>query len=374
MLKRWITCTVLGLLCSSVPELMAERLDSRAVLPVEAKSETDDKKKPLQRLQKEDRTITGMVTEESGEPILGASILVKGTMIGTVTDLDGSFSLQVPEEGELTLVVSFIGFKNREVKLGNQSRVEVVLASADINLGEVVVTAFGLEREKKALGYTTQSVDGSALTEARQANVANNLSGRIAGVQITGNSMPGSGAHVVIRGSSSVAGNNQPLVVVDGVPLEQSADRRYGNGLSEINPDNIKEINVLKGATAAALYGSRAANGVIMVTTKDGAGTKGIGLEYNANTTFDRTFVQPQFQNIYGGGAGYRTWYVDGRNGFDANGVRGTAGVDESWGAPMDGRMVPLWFSAPGWLRLPLSRTTGTTSGKQDVPPAIISH
>ncbi|HSJ68487.1 MAG TPA: SusC/RagA family TonB-linked outer membrane protein, partial [Anditalea sp.] len=297
----------------------------------------------------EERGLKGLVVDENNEPIPGATILIKGTTIGAVADLDGRFSLVLEDDSaESILICSLMGYKNKEIKIGSTSDLTIKLQSTDISLGEIVVTAFGLERDKKALGYTTQSIDGTALTEARQGNIANNLSGRIAGVQVTGNSMPGSGAHIVIRGSSSVAGNNQPLVVVDGVPLEQTSSRQYGNGLSEINPDNIKEINVLKGATAAALYGSRAANGVIMVTTKDGSTSKGIGVEFNTNTTFDRPLVKPGFQNTYGGGAGYRTWYVDGRNGFDANGVRGTAGVDESWGAPMDGRLVPLWYSAPG--------------------------
>ncbi|AGA79093.1 SusC/RagA family TonB-linked outer membrane protein [Echinicola vietnamensis] len=291
--------------------------------------------------------ITGVVVDEEGLPIPGASVLVKGTMVGSVTDLDGKFSIEVDSPDEAVLVVSFIGFESKEVTIGSESSLTIVMTSSTMALNEVVVTAFGLERDKKALGYAVQSVKGNELTEAQNPNVVNSLSGRVAGVQINSNSMPGSGSQVIIRGSSSVAGNNQPLVVVDGVPLDQTSSRTYGNGLSEINPDNIKEMNVLKGATAAALYGSRAANGVIMVTTKDGKGTKGIGVAINSNMTFDNPLVKPDFQNTYGGGAGYRTWYVDGRNGFDEQGIRGTAGVDESWGAPMDGRLVPLWFSAP---------------------------
>lgn len=303
--------------------------------------------------QQVEKIVEGVVVDENEEPIPGSSILVKGTMIGAVTDIDGKFSLSIPDsQPDPILVVSFIGFTTKEIPIGSTSFFNVVLESSDMALNEVVVTAFGLERDKKALGYATQSVDGNALTESRPSNVANSLSGRIAGVQVTGNSMPGSGAHIVIRGSSSVAGNNEPLVVVDGVPLEQTSSRQYGNGLSEISPDNIKEINILKGATAAALYGSRAANGVIMVTTKNGSGSKGIGIELNSNMTMDNPLVKPDFQNIYGGGAGYRTWYVDGRNGFDSDGIRGTAGVDESWGAPMDGSLVPLWYSAPE--RVPL--------------------
>lgn len=292
------------------------------------------------------RSVTGKVIDENNEPVPGASVLVKGTTKGTATDLDGGFTITLAGE-ENVLEVSFIGYIKKEVSVDNRTSITVSLDSDAQALSEVVVTAFGMEREKKALGYATQAVDGSKLAEARQPNVVNNLAGRIAGIQINSNSMPGSGSHVVIRGSGSVGYNNEPLVVVDGVPLEQTDTRRYGGGLSEINPDNIKEMNVLKGPTAAALYGSRAANGVIMVTTKDGSGTKGIGVELNSNVTFDRPLIKPNFQNTYGGGSGYRTWYVDGRNGFDADGIRGTDGVDESWGAPMDGSLVPLWYTAP---------------------------
>ncbi|MDR7131310.1 TonB-linked SusC/RagA family outer membrane protein [Algoriphagus sp. 4150] len=308
---------------------------------------------PTPAALKAERTIQGVVLDDDQVPIPGASILIKGTMNGVVTDIDGKFSLTLADDSsDAILTVSFIGFTTKEIKVGTASVFTIELASSDLALNEVVVTAFGLERDKKALGYSTQSIDGNALTESRPTNVANSLSGRVAGVQVTGNSMPGSGAHIVIRGSSSVAGNNEPLVVVDGVPLEQTSSRQYGNGLSEISPDNIKEMSILKGPTAAALYGSRAANGVIMVTTKNGSGTKGIGIEFNSNMTFDNPLVKPDFQDIYGGGSGYRTWYVDGRNGFDADGIRGTAGVDESWGAPMDGRMVPLWYSAPNRVAL----------------------
>lgn len=301
-----------------------------------------------QVVEQASRTIQGIVFDDTEMAIPGASVLIKDTKIGVVTDLDGRFSLTFDESiPNPVLVISFIGFTTQEIPVSSQTEYSIILAPSDLALSEVVITAFGLARDKKALGYSTQSLNGDAITEARAANVANSLSGRVAGVQITGNSSPGSGSHIVIRGSSSVAGNNEPLIVVDGVPLEQSSSKKYGSGLSELNPDNIKEITVLKGATSAALYGSRAANGVIMVTTKNGEGTKGIGLEFNTNMTWDNPLVKPNFQNIYGGGAGYSTWYVDGRNGYDADGIRGTAGVDESWGAPMDGRMVPLWYSAP---------------------------
>lgn len=294
----------------------------------------------------QERVIAGRVVDVDNLPLIGVSVTVKNGPGSVGTDTDGKYQVNLPP-GRDTLVFRLLGYVPQEVAVGSRNTVNITLGEDAQSLSEVVVTAFGLEREKRSLGYATQSVGGEQLAEARQANVVNNLSGRVAGVQITGNSMPGSGAHVVIRGSSSVGDNNQPLIVVDGVPIEQTSTRRYGNGLSEINPDNIKEMTVLKGPTAAALYGSRAANGVIMVTTKDGSGTQGVGVELNANTTFERPFIKPDFQNIYGGGSGYRTWYVDGRNGFDADGIRGTDGVDESWGQPMDGSLVPLWYTAP---------------------------
>lgn len=161
------------------------------------------------------RSVTGKVLDENNDPIPGASVLIKGTSRGAATDLDGDFSLTLTAE-ENILEISFIGYDKKEVVVGNQSVITVSLTSDTQALSEVVVTAFGMEREKKALGYSTQSIDGSALSEARQGNIANNLSGRVAGVQINSNSMPGSGSHIVIRGSSSVAGNNEPLVVVEG--------------------------------------------------------------------------------------------------------------------------------------------------------------
>jgi len=302
-------------------------------------------------VQQEEILISGKVMDATQAPLAEATVVVKGqSNIAAKTNEQGHFSLRVPRGAQV--MITFLGFTQYEFTASGEGPFQIVMAENAAELHEVVVTALGIERDKKALGYATQSVGGDQLAEARQSNVINNLSGRVAGVQITGNSMPGSGAHVVIRGSGSVAGNNQPLIVLDGVPIDQATSRTHGGGLSEINPDNIKEMTVLKGPTAAALYGSRAANGVIMVTTKDGKGMKGIGVEFNTNHTFERPFIEPEFQNTYGGGTGYRTWYVDGRNGYDADGIRGTAGVDESWGQPMDGSLVPLWYSAPE--RVPL--------------------
>ncbi|MEM6697353.1 MAG: SusC/RagA family TonB-linked outer membrane protein [Bacteroidota bacterium] len=310
------------------------------------------------------KTLSGTVVAD-GEPLIGATVQVKGSSLGTTTDLEGNFEISVPETAT-DLVVSYTGFKAIEVPIGSATSFEFALQADDVVLEELVVTALGIERDKKALGYAVQEVGSEQLQEVRSSNVVNNLSGKIAGIFVTGSSVPGGGSQVMIRGNSSITGNNQPLYVIDGVPMENdfagttgTGNNVYGGGISEISPDNIESITVLKGANAAALYGSRAANGVILVTTKSGKGVNGIGVEYNTNVTFERPFVIPEFQDIYGGGNGYVSWYADGRNGgitdplaieqfqaaFPNAPLNGTAGVDESWGAPMDGRVVRHWWS-----------------------------
>ncbi|MEO0334427.1 MAG: TonB-dependent receptor plug domain-containing protein, partial [Bacteroidota bacterium] len=301
----------------------------------------------------QDRVLSGKVSSADDQALLpGVNVVVKGTTTGTITDINGTYSLAVADDAEI-LVFSFIGLETKEVEIGNQSTIDVAMTANIEQLSEVVVTAFGLEREKKALGYSVQEVGGEQLAQVPNQSVVNNLSGRVAGLQVSGNSGAGGAPEFVIRGFSSVAGNNQPLVVVDGVPMQQtinstnderSDNQRYGGGLSEIDPNNIAEISVLKGPNAAALYGSRAANGVILVTTKNGRGAEGIGVDVNLSTTFERPLVKPNFQNTYAGGSGYRTWYADGWSGT-VDGFKGTAGTDESWGAPMDGRQVRHWWS-----------------------------
>ena len=290
----------------------------------------------------------------------GVNVVLKGTSLGTTTDAKGKYALSVPGDAS-TVTFSSIGFVTGEEKIGSRSVLDMTMLSDARMLSEVVVTtAFGVKKEVKSLGYGVQELKGQQLTEARATNVVNGLSGKVAGLRVSSNGGPGSGSTIQIRGASSVSGNNQPLVVVDGVPIQQSFDKQFGSGLSEINPDNIQTMTVLKGPNAAALYGSRAANGVILVTTKTGAGTKGIGVEINSNTTFERPWVKPGFQNTYGGGNGYRTWYTDGWSGsitdplaisqyraaYGPNApLNGTEGTDESWGAPMDGRLVRQWYT-----------------------------
>ena len=312
-------------------------------------------------------TISGKLMAE-GEPLIGATVAIKGTASGTISDFDGNFTMEVPEDAS-TLIFSYTGYETKEVPINNQTYLDVELSVSDIMLDEIVVTSLGIKREKKALGYAVQDVDASELVESRSTNVVNGLSGRVANIQISSAAVPGGGSQVTIRGNGSLLGNNQPLYVIDGVPMEgdfaQPIDGAgdnnvYGGGISEISPDNIASITVLKGANAAALYGSRAANGVILVTTKDGSsGKKGLTVDYNLNATVEQPFITPEFQNTYGGGNGYVSWYADGRNGgitdplaleqfkaaYPTATTNGTAGVDESWGAPMDGRLVRHWWS-----------------------------
>ncbi|MCU0338434.1 MAG: SusC/RagA family TonB-linked outer membrane protein [Spirosomaceae bacterium] len=311
------------------------------------------------------KIITGTVSSKDEGALPGVNVLVKDSRVGVATDAKGMYKITVPDD-KATLVFSFIGYGTKEVLVGVQSVINMELTVDTKALQEVVVTAFGIEKEKKALGYTVQEIKGNTIVEARSNNVVNNLSGRVAGVRVSSNGGPGSGSSVQIRGAASVSGNNQPLVVIDGVPIDQSTsnsmtsgEKQFGGGLSEVSPDNIKDISVLKGPNAAALYGSRAANGVILITTKNGAGTKGVGVEINSNVTFERPFIKPDFQDVYGGGNGYRTWYSDGWSGAitgdaiaqyrTAYGptapLFGTDGTDESWGAPMDGRLIRHWWS-----------------------------
>ena len=307
------------------------------------------------------RLLTGTV-RSAEDPLPGVNVVLKGTNLGTTTDAKGKFSLNIP--GDATIVTfSSIGFTTEEITVGNKSVLDVTMQSDVRALSEVVVTAFGVKKEVKSLGYGVQEIKGQQLTEARATNVVNGLSGKIAGLRVSSNGGPGSGSTIQIRGASSVSGNNQPLVVIDGVPIQQTFDKQFGSGLAEINPDNIQEMTVLKGPNAAALYGSRAANGVILVTTKTGAGSKGIGVEINSNTTFERPWVKPDLQNTYGGGNGYRTWYTDGWSNSITDPLEisqyrtaygplaplsGTDGTDESWGVPMDGRLVRQWYTGKG--------------------------
>src|SRR5690606_38557058 len=247
-------------------------------------------------VQAQELAIRGTITSsEDGTPIIGATLLVQGgtNSEGTITDVEGKYSLSV-DGPESTLVISSIGYQTKTITVGNLSVIDVQLDPDVSELSEVVVTAFGIEREKKALGYSVQEVNADELTQAREPNVVNSLKGKVAGVHINPTSGgPGGSSYVVIRGNSSLTGNNQPLYVVDGIPIDnQTLDQAssfsgydYGDGIGNINPDDIENISVLKGPSAASMYGARGANGVILITTKSGKSRQGIGVEINSNYT-----------------------------------------------------------------------------------------
>jgi TonB-linked SusC/RagA family outer membrane protein len=263
------------------------------------------------------RTVTGTISDQNGDPLLGASILVKGTTTGTITDIDGSYSVNVKGDDPI-FVVSYTGFETMEVAVGNQTTLDITMAEG-VNLQEVVVAALGIERSEKSLGYSVQEIKGSELAETKEVNVVNSLNGKVAGVQIQGApSSLGGSSRITIRGSNSFLGNNQPLFVVDGIPLDNSnfasndqmvgfggsTAYDYGNTIQDIDPESIESMTVLKGAAASALYGQRGANGVILITTKDGSGRKGkgIGVEVNSSMTFDQVNNLIPHQQQYGGG------------------------------------------------------------------------
>jgi len=300
------------------------------------------------------RTVTGTVMDTNGEPLIGANIVVKGTTIGSTTDFDGMYSINVPEGAEV-LVFTYTGFQTQEVTLGTSNVVDVKMAEG-VLLEAAVVTALGIERDEKALGYAVQEVDGGQLDKARETNIVNSLQGKVAGVQVNNSSNLGGSSRILLRGANSILGENQPLFVVDGIPLDNgnysTADQRraaggydYGNMAQDINPDDIETISVLKGANAAALYGARAANGVILITTKKGKRQKNqpIGISVNSGFSVQEVFLLPDYQNEYGGGAGPTF-------GTNDNGeLIPDYGYDGSWGPKLDGQLVRHWDSYDEW-------------------------
>lgn len=282
-----------------------------------------------------EKMITGTILDDAGLSIVGANVTVKGTSKGTISDLDGVFKLSVPQNNSV-LVISFIGYKTVTLPVGAHTTLKVVMEPEAEQLNEVVVTALGIKREKKALGYAMQEVKTDALTENKSVSVANMLQGKIAGVQISqsGTGMGGS-TRIVMRGLNSLSGKNQPLWVVDGFPIDDGAPTEAGEwggadcagAASQINPEDIESISVLKGANAAALYGSRAQNGAIVITTKKGKKGQPLSIEYNGNVNFSKAYSPYEYQNVY---------------------AQGSAGVYDmkatgSWGPKMTGQKVANW-------------------------------
>ena len=309
--------------------------------------------------------VTGTVySQEDGQPIIGAAVKVDGTQTGMLTDVNGKFTLTLPE-GKNQITVSYLGYLAQTVTAKNGMR--IFLKADAATLDEVVVTAMGISREKKALGYAVSEVNAEDLIKSRGglSNPVNALQGKVAGLQISsGAGSMGGSSKVLIRGNNSLSGSNQPLFVVDGVPIEgkdfNSTDTQrggggydYGNLIQDLNPDDIENVSVLKGAAASALYGSRASNGVIMITTKKAQKQQGLGVEFSSTIGIERVTKLPKLQKEYGGGYGYLT--LDGYDDFgevEINGVTYTVpdyGMDESWGPKFDGRQVLSWYDLAKW-------------------------
>lgn len=293
------------------------------------------------------RTITGTVTsKDNGAVLPGVNVVVPGTTNGTVTDLNGKYSIKVSDNTK-TLVFSFMGYQKKTVEIGNRTQINVVLVPSSLALQEVVVTSLGISRQKKALGYAVTRLSGKDFSAVKESNPIKSLAGRVAGVVLTTTpSGPGAGVRVIIRGNNSLSGNNQPLYVVDGIPIDNTgvgsangsgtANYRrtdYGTGISDINPDDIASVTVLKGPNAAALYGSRASNGVIIITTKKGTMNKRLGVSFLSSTTFQQPLLLPKFQNEYGQGS-------DGNTYTNLTDLKTHGG---SWGAKMDGSDQLYW-------------------------------
>ncbi|MCE7995420.1 MAG: SusC/RagA family TonB-linked outer membrane protein [Roseivirga sp.] len=284
--------------------------------------------------------ITGKVTGgDDGLGIPSVNVRVKGTSQGTVSDADGNYNIVVGSDA--VLVFSFIGYISQEMAVGNQTTINIVLQPDAVALGEVVVTAFGVEREKKAIGYAMTSVSGEEVSTVKETNVINSLAGKVAGIVVSpGTFGPGSSTRVLLRGNNSLTGNNQPLYVIDGVPMNDSgfgssnsdnagefSRSDYGNGIGDINPDDVASISVLKGPNAAALYGSRASNGVILITTKKGSLNSGLGVSVSSSFQAQEAMLLPELQNQYGQGSNGNALLTTGA----------------SWGAQLDGSSQPYY-------------------------------
>jgi TonB-linked SusC/RagA family outer membrane protein len=310
--------------------------------------------------------VTGAVTDaKTGEALPGASVTVKNTTNGVTTAPDGTYRLVVASDKEV-LVYRFIGYREQEAPVGSRRVINVALAEAVSQLDEVVVTALGVTRENRTIGFSVQQVEGTLLVEAREPNLVNALNGRVAGVRVT-NPAGGIGAssNIQVRGQNFVSGynyNNSPLFVVDGVPVSNNNEQStraftgrqdfnnpnftsgegevdYGNAAAEIDPNDIASITILKGPNAAALYGSRASNGVVLITTRSGKGTRGIGVSFSTSVSLENPLKLPRYQYKYGQGREGQYAYVDGAGGGTHDNVM------ENWGPPMNGQLVAQWDS-----------------------------
>ncbi|MDP4283988.1 MAG: SusC/RagA family TonB-linked outer membrane protein [Bacteroidota bacterium] len=286
------------------------------------------------------RKITGSVKDNSGNPIPGATIKVMGTKNGVASDGTGKFSIEAESTNDLQ--ITSVGFSPKEIQVGQNTVLDVILEPSVNSMNEIVVTALGIQRQKKSLGYAIQEVKGQTLVESRETNLVNDLTGKVAGLQVVraGNG-PGGSSQILLRGNNSLTGLSQPLIVVDGIPMDNSTGRvgigasngfyntslDMGNGLSDINPDDIASISVLKGPAAAALYGSLGGNGVILITTKTGKKQPGLGITLSSSVGFESIFTSPDMQNSYAQGS---------------NGVYDSVST-ASWGPKINGQTVTDW-------------------------------
>ena len=279
-------------------------------------------------------SIKGKISEASGQPLYGVSVKVKGSNQGTTSNDQGEYSINAKQGS--TLVFTYVGFKSQEVIVGANSSMNITMQDDVSSLSEVVVTALGITKEQKTLSYATQQINTKTFSQAKDLNVANSLAGRVVGLDISRSSSGiGGSTRVVLRGDRSISGNNQALIVVDGVPFNNSngssgnifGGRDGGDGISSINPDDIESMNILRGASATALYGSSAANGAILINTKKGVTQKGYGVTINSTFQAEQALSLRKFQNEYGQGSG---------------GVYSKLS-ENSWGPKLDGRQVEAW-------------------------------
>ena len=300
--------------------------------------------------------VSGKVTNsETGAAIEGATVIVEGSTTGVLTDANGQYELTLPA-GSDNLVFSFVGMKKQTIAIAGQSTINISLVQEITELNEVVVTAYGISRDKKALGYGVENIDGDAIAQKSEPDALRSIQGKIPGVNIgASSSQPGSSTRITIRGNSSLLGNNQPLFIVDGVPFnnnnnlpQASFNNLVGSGatssrIADIDPNNIKSITVLKGAAAAALYGTRAANGVIVIATKSGSallGERGLEVSINSSVSFEDLASLPDYQNSYGTGTNFAYSQVNGSWGAPFVGARDYASVTQ----------IPHWYrNEPGF-------------------------
>ena len=324
----------------------------------------------------EKKTVTGTIKDNAGNPLVGATVVEKGTNNSAITGDNGTFTIKVAPNA--TLSITYVGYTAKEIQVGSQSRLSVVLTTGESNLSEVVVTALGVQRQQKSIGYATSTVKARELTLTAPTNLGSALYGKAPGVRIA--TAPGGslgGVAIQIRGINSLFGRTQPLIVMDGIPIHDGdfnnnnywGDQRIrGNGLIDINPEDVESLTVLKGASAAALYGSEATNGVILITTKSGKGNKGFTVDFNATYFQDRVAYLPQFQNVRGAGSPVQyDVYGEDANGFNKNkytingqSYRALVQGSLNFGPVFDGQPIATWtgevrpYSAikNGWANL----------------------